>query len=206
MGLKDWAAYQIWDTGNQHLITAVVLRQMLEMHLLLLSWIHNTPSLSVTPSLPFPSPSSLSLSLLPRLMAVEDELRGGPVIEPKTRIFADQVCETASSLVESVRWPVLSSLLSPSIPLFFPPATVIISSAVCMWSPLIVLPCPRPVPVSLGLTAILSNIPGSFEGHRVLLFAFLSSSCMEMSDSSWVCGHISVCDDVSVEHVGVKTP
>lgn len=66
------------------------------------------PSLSVTPFsppsysaiLPLP-PSPPSLSLLPRLMAVEDELRGGPIIEPKTRIFADQVCETVSPPVES---------------------------------------------------------------------------------------------------------
>ncbi|XP_033497088.2 synaptic Ras GTPase activating protein 1b isoform X3 [Epinephelus lanceolatus] len=69
--------------------------------------------------------------IISRLMAVEDELRGGPMIEPKTRIFADQVCETASSLVESVRWPVLSSLLSPSTSLFSL-ATVIISSAACV--------------------------------------------------------------------------
>uniref|UniRef100_A0A665UER9 Synaptic Ras GTPase activating protein 1b n=1 Tax=Echeneis naucrates TaxID=173247 RepID=A0A665UER9_ECHNA len=46
--------------------------------------------------------------IISRLMAVEDELRGGAMIEPKTRIFADQVCETVSSLVESVQWPVHS--------------------------------------------------------------------------------------------------
>lgn len=80
-------------------------------------------------------------------MAVEDELRVGPVIEPpKTRIFADQVCETASSLVESVRWPVLSS--PPlHLSLFFS-ATVMISSAVCV--------CVVPLTPSLclGLTCL----------------------------------------------------
>uniref|UniRef100_A0A3Q4GAD4 Synaptic Ras GTPase activating protein 1b n=1 Tax=Neolamprologus brichardi TaxID=32507 RepID=A0A3Q4GAD4_NEOBR len=46
--------------------------------------------------------------IISRLMAVEDEIRGGAILEPKTRIFADQVCETASSVVEFVRWPVHS--------------------------------------------------------------------------------------------------
>ncbi|XP_054636700.1 synaptic Ras GTPase activating protein 1b isoform X11 [Dunckerocampus dactyliophorus] len=34
--------------------------------------------------------------IISRLMAVEDELRGGPVIEPKTRIFADQENQLSS--------------------------------------------------------------------------------------------------------------
>ncbi|XP_055359288.1 synaptic Ras GTPase activating protein 1b isoform X10 [Betta splendens] len=34
--------------------------------------------------------------IISRLMAVEDELRGGPVIEPKTRIFADQEDQLSS--------------------------------------------------------------------------------------------------------------
>lgn len=43
---------------------------------------------------------SFSIFLLPRLIAVEDELRGGPIVEPKPRIFSDQVCEpTAAFLV-----------------------------------------------------------------------------------------------------------
>uniref|UniRef100_A0A3B4G7E6 Ras/Rap GTPase-activating protein SynGAP-like n=3 Tax=Haplochromini TaxID=319058 RepID=A0A3B4G7E6_9CICH len=46
--------------------------------------------------------------IISRLMAVEDEIRGGAILEPKTRIFADQVCEIASSVVEFVRWPVHS--------------------------------------------------------------------------------------------------
>lgn len=53
-------------------------------------------------SLTFCSPLflSFSISLLPRLIAVEDELRGGPIVEPKPRIFPDQVCEpTAAFLV-----------------------------------------------------------------------------------------------------------
>ncbi|XP_035991348.1 synaptic Ras GTPase activating protein 1b isoform X6 [Fundulus heteroclitus] len=41
--------------------------------------------------------------IINRLVAVEDEIRGGAIYEPKTRIFADQVCETASSLVGSGR-------------------------------------------------------------------------------------------------------
>lgn len=151
MGLKDWAAHQVWDSDLRaseptwyH--CGVVGADVGEMHLLqLLVKCHLEFIILPLFLSPLPSPSPLlpplSLSMLPRLMAVEDELRGGPVIEPKTRIFADQVCETASSLVESVRWPVLSSL-PPPLPLSPPPATVIILSAVCMRSPLIVLPCP----------------------------------------------------------------
>lgn len=75
-------------------------------------------------------------------MAVEDELRGGPMIEPKTRIFADQVCETASSLVESVRW--LSS--PPTLPLFFS-LLLLLFCLLCVCGPsdclALSLTCPR---------------------------------------------------------------
>lgn len=67
-------------------------------------------------------------------MAVEDEIRGGAVIEPKTRIYPDQVCEDIFFfvIVESVQMPVplllhsflltfASSFLTP-----VPPATVMI--------------------------------------------------------------------------------
>lgn len=132
-------------SGNQHL-TAVgvvetdvgdasaqlLVKCHLEFIMLPLFLSPSPPPSPLSPS----SSLSLFLSLLLRLMAVEDELRGGPMIEPKTRIFADQVCDTASSLVESVRRPVLSSPPSPTaLPLFFlPPATVMVLSAVCMWS------------------------------------------------------------------------
>lgn len=42
---------------------------------------------------------SFSISLLPRLVAVEDELRGGPIVEPKPRIFPDQVCEPSAAFL-----------------------------------------------------------------------------------------------------------
>lgn len=83
-------------------------------------------------------------------MAVEDEIRGGAIYEPKTRIFADQVCETASSLVESVRWPVFSPFLLflySSSPCYFYDLVccVCVSECVCVVPLLTGLPCPWPV-------------------------------------------------------------
>lgn len=140
-------------------------------------------------------------------MAVEDELRGGPIIEPKTRIFADQVCETASSLVESVRWPVLSSL-PPSTPLS--PPCYSYNFVCCVYVVPLNLSCPVPDrSLCLGLTAVC--LPTYLGALTIKVCRCLHSlaQAIEMSDSSWVCERLSVCDDdvassivVSVEHVG----
>lgn len=78
-------------------------------------------------------------------MAVEDEIRGGPVYEPKTKIFADQVCETASSLVEFVRCILLSHFSS------LPPAVMIF---VC---------CTFVLPVPHRLTCLVPDLSSVFE-------------------------------------------
>lgn len=127
-------------------------------------------------------------------MAVEDELRGGPIIEPKTRIFADQVCDRQVRTMAVFPPP-------PSISLL-PPAAVIILSAVCVCGrvgviPLTVLPPVRSL--CLGLTAVcLPTYLGALK-IRVMLFA------VKMCDSSWVCERDGGSVAVSVEHVGVKT-
>lgn len=167
---------QNWETGNQHLISVVLLlRQMLERHLLNSLVEYHLEfimlPLFLSPFPPFsPVYLSLSLSLLPRLMAVEDELRGGPMIEPKTRIFADQVCETAFSLSPSP----YNGPCRPRPPYHhLSPLRCYCYSfvcCVCVWSLLIILPCPWPVPVFLS-----ANLPGCFGDQRMSLFAFLSS-------------------------------
>jgi hypothetical protein len=46
-------------------------------------------------------------------MAVEDEIRGGAIIEPpkaNVRVFADQVCDFLLLVAMSVGWPVSLSL------------------------------------------------------------------------------------------------
>lgn len=85
-------------------------------------------------------------------------------------------------------------LLSSSTCLFTP---LLLFFVCCVYVvPLIVLPCPWLVPVFGFDCHVSANIPRSFEDQRLLLFAFLSSSCRDVSDSSWVCEHFWVCDDV----------
>lgn len=71
-------------------------------------------------------------------MAVEDEIRGGAVVEPKTRMFADQVCENAFpdvcggsrclSLSLSLSSPHFVSALSiPLVTLLFPNLSLTVS-------------------------------------------------------------------------------
>lgn len=120
------------------------------------------------------------------------------------------------SLIRSVRLLLLSSspydgpccLLSPLHPSF--PPCYSYNFVCCVYVVPLNLSCPVPDrSLCLGLTAVC--LPTYLGALTIKVCRCLHSlaQAIEMSDSSWVCERLSVCDDdvassivVSVEHVG----